>query len=227
MMGSTEQEIDDALAVCVQIFGSSNCSRANYEDEEYREVTLEGFWIDKYEVTNAQYQLCIDDGACESPASSCVNDDNYNGSEYPVVCVRWDDAMAYAEWVGVELPTEEQWEYAARGEERRIYPWGDTFDGIRLNCSSTSCPNDGYEYTAPVGSYPEGASWVGALDMAGNVWEWTNSPYDSVTFVLRGGSWNFFLNNVRASNRDRLNPDVRLNLVGFRLVSPIFLSSER
>ena len=224
MMGSTEQEINDALAVCVQIFGSSNCSRANYEDEEYREVTLEGFWIDKYEVTNAQYQLCVDDGACN--ASVLANDSTYNGENYPVVGVSWDDAVAYAEWAGVELPTEEQWEYAARGEERRIYPWGDTFDGTRLNCYSTDCPNDGYEYTAPVGSYPEGASWVGALDMAGNVLEWTSSPYDSVTFVLRGGSWYFRQNVVRASNRLRYSPDIWSLDVGFRLVSPIFLSSD-
>ena len=226
MMGSTKQEIDDAFALCVQIHGSSNCSRSFYEDEVLREVALEGFWMDKYEVTNVQYQLCVDDGVC--PASSLAADATYNGVNYPVVGVSWHNAVAYAEWVGAELPTEEQWEYAARGEDRLIYPWGDEFDGTWLNCDfSTSCPNDGYQYTAPVKSYVERASWVGALNMVGNVWEWTSSPYSSSTFVLRGGSWGSSQNDVRASYRISHYPDFRHNDFGFRLVSPIFLDSDQ
>ena len=225
MMGSTAQEIDDAFALCVQIRGSSNCSRSFYEDEEYREVTLEGFWIDKYEVSNAQYQRCVDDGAC--PPSSLANDSTYNGVNYPVVGVSWHNAVAYAAWVGAELPTEEQWEYAARGKDRLIYPWGNEFDGTWLNCDfSTSCPKDGYQYTAPVKSYVERPSWVGALNMVGNVWEWTRSPYNSITFVLRGGSWGSSQNDVRASYRISHYPDFRHNDFGFRLVSPISLGSE-
>ena len=212
--------------------GTFTMGTEGYLDEPLREVTLEGFWIDKYEVTNAQYQLCVDDGACE--ASVLANDSTYNGENYPVVGVSWDDAVAYAEWVGAELPTEEQWEYAARGEERRIYPWGNEFYGRRLNFCDVNCVynwkdeevDDGYKYTAPVGNYPTGVSWVGALDMAGNVWEWTSSPDDSNSFVLRGGSWYSAQYYVRASNRSRPNPDGRDYYVGFRLVFPIFLSSD-
>lgn len=135
--------------------------------------------------------------------------------------------------MGAELPTEEQWEYAAAGEARRIYPWGDEFDGTRLNFCDVNCPyswkdtavDDGYQYTAPVGNYTTGASWVGVLDMAGNVWEWTSSsPYDD---SVRGGSWVNNQYDVRVSDRIWGNPVGRDDFVGFRLVSPIFLSPER
>jgi formylglycine-generating enzyme required for sulfatase activity len=107
----------------------------------------------------------------------------------PVVQVSWDDAAAYCEWVGGALPTEAQWEKACRGTDARAYPWGDEFDDRRLNACAGECPvtrwrqrpafDDGYPYTAPVGSFPVGASPYGALDMAGNVWEWTADRYDS------------------------------------------------
>jgi formylglycine-generating enzyme required for sulfatase activity len=108
---------------------------------------------------------------------------------HPVVQVSWDDAAAYCAWVGGALPTEAQWEKACRGTDGRAYPWGNAFDEGRMNYCEAQCPvtrwnqeptfDDGYAYTAPVGSYPAGASPYGALDMSGNVWEWTADRYDA------------------------------------------------
>jgi len=109
--------------------------------------------------------------------------------DHPVVQVSWDDAAAYCAWVGGGLPTEAQWEKACRGTDARVYPWGNEFDERRMNYCDAQCPvtrwnhdptfDDGYAYSSPVGSYPEGASPYGALDMAGNIWEWTADRYDN------------------------------------------------
>ena len=107
-------------------------------------------------------------------------------ADHPVIKVSWYGANAYCQWVEARLPTEAEWEYTARGEQRYIYPWGDTFDGARLNFCDVNCAydhretvyDDGYEMTAPVGSYRSGAIWCDALDMAGNVWEWVADWYE-------------------------------------------------
>ena len=106
--------------------------------------------------------------------------------EHPVVMVTWEDADAFCRWRGGRLPTEAEWEFAARGPDNATYPWGESFETGLLNFCDSNCPNswadsrvdDGYEFTAPAGSYPGGASWVGALDMLGNVYEWVNDWYD-------------------------------------------------
>ena len=200
-------------------------------------VALDAFWLDHTEVTNAQYQKCVAAGDCE--VSRCASNSDYNGAEQPVVCVSWHDAVAYCEWAGGRLLTEAEWEYAARGPEGLIYPWGNTFDGTRLNFCDKSCTfdwanqsvDDGYEFTAPVGSYPDGASWAGALDLAGNVWEWVadwygdyssgrqvnpTGPQNGDCRVLRGGSWHGNENNTRGANRDRSTPTDSDNSGGFR-----------
>lgn len=167
-----------------------------------RTVTLDAFWIDQTEVTNAQYAKCVNTGKCTPPKyqSSYTHNSYYlerKYADYPVVWVTWDQASGYCTAMGARLPTEAEWEKAARGTDGRIYPWGNQ-------------EPKAYEFfserdTMPVGSYPNNASPYGVLDMAGNVWEWVsdwmgddfqNAPFENPTgpeygeyHVLRGGSW--------------------------------------
>ena len=206
-------------------------------------IVLDGFWLDRTEVTNAQYHRCVMAGACA--VSRYKDDPRYNGDSQPVVGVSWDDAVAYSEWAGARLPTEAEWEFAARGPEDRVFPWGNTFDGLRLNYCDINCreepadrkTNDGHAYTAPVGSYPSGVSWCGALDLAGNVWEWVadwygaypaerqinpTGPASGTSRVLRGGSWITGPDLVRCAARYGINailPADWLDFVGFRCAS--------
>jgi formylglycine-generating enzyme required for sulfatase activity len=159
--------------------------------------------------------------------------------DHPVVQVSWGDAMAYCDWAGGRLPTEAEWAYAARGSEGQIYPWGNVFNGRLVNFCDVNCEfgwadsefDDGYAITAPVGSFPDGASWVGALDMAGNVWEWVvdwYGPYPSgrqenptgpgagESRVLRGGAWLDPQRRVRSAGRLAFKPEDGAYDVGFR-----------
>ena len=189
-------------------------------------VRLNDFWIDKTEVTNAMYEKCVADGSCT--ASLYVNDVNLSQGDQPVVGISWDEAAQYCAWAGAQLPDEAQWEYAARGPESFTYPWGNNLpDETLLNYLS----NTGK--VAPAGSYPDGKSWVDALDMAGNVWEWTdswyqaylgneepNDDYGEIYRVARGGAWLSNENDVRSSFRIRFAPSNRYGIVGFRCVIP-------
>jgi formylglycine-generating enzyme required for sulfatase activity len=201
---------------------------AQYEEKPQHQVTLDAFWIDRTEVTNAQYARCVEAGACQK--SALADDARFNGADYPVVGVAWQNTVDYCRWAGGRLPSEAEWEYAARGPEGRFYPWGDTFDGSKVSSTGDA---DGYEYTAPVGSFPAGASWAGALDMAGNVYEWANNWYDEYssepqanpsgpaggqTRVLRGGGWYDTSESVRAAYRHGYSPDDPVDAFGFRCV---------
>ena len=230
----------------------SNESDLLADDDEKPEhsVTLSAFWIDQTEVTNAQFVAFLNEQGNQKEADSTwleIKDqdalieqqgDTFQAkdrfTDHPAIEVSWYGAKAYCQWAGGRLPTEAEWEYAARGPEGLIYPWGNQFDDSLANCSIC---DDNYLRTAPVGTFPAGASWVGALDMAGNVWEWTNDWYESQYYasspevnpqgfdggtrkVLRGGSWNIIeARNLRAAYRFIVRPTVRHNIVGLRCVS--------
>jgi sulfatase modifying factor 1 len=151
--------------------------------------------------------------------------------QHPVTCVSWEDAQAFCRWAGVRLPTEAEWEKAARGTDGRIWPWGNIWDAGRCNTWEGG-PQD----TTPVGAYPGGASPYGVLDMAGNVWEWTSSLYKPYPYeahdgredptaeggrVVRGGSWNCNQDVARCAIRYWNLPRDSLDYLGFRVVSPI------
>jgi formylglycine-generating enzyme required for sulfatase activity len=195
-----------------------------YSEIPVHQVTLEAYWIDQYEVTVGQYEQCVNAGACKVPhlESSGYDGDSayrpkYYGNpeykDYPVIWISWFYSKDYCTWAGRRLPTEAEWEKAARGTDARKYTWGnDPVNSKFANLCDANCLfpqgnglyDDGWANTAPVGSFPDGASPYGAMDMAGNVWEWTSSlikdyPYDpndgredptvSGERVWRGGSW--------------------------------------
>ena len=224
--------------------------RAYLQELPRHRVNLDAFWIDRTEVTNAQYAKCVEAGSCTPPRFdwSRTHDTYYGDStydDYPVVFVNWEQADAYCRWAGVRLPTEAEWEYAARGPEALIYPWGNEFDGTRLNYCDTNCGDreadetfdDGYEDTAPVGSYPTGASWCGALDMSGNVWEWAadwfhqygQGPDDNPTGpssgdyrTWRGGSWENTPKDTRSAIRNWIASRSTGESTGFRCAASTF-----
>ncbi|GAP41701.1 formylglycine-generating enzyme family protein [Flexilinea flocculi] len=157
---------------------SENHQAMSWEKPSH-EVILDAFWIDKHEVTNGQFAKCVASGYCVQPRSvASKTRPQYYGladfADYPVIYVDWNQAYYYCAWVGKRLPTEAEWEKAARGTDSNYYPWGNEGDPVELmNCGHLQ---DGD--TEKVGSYPDGASPYGALDMAGNVWEWTADLFD-------------------------------------------------
>ncbi len=218
------------------------------DEQPVHTVILDGFWIDQTEVTNAQYQKCVEAGKCQSPTTCNWGKPTYgeaDKADHPAVCVDWQGAQDYCEWTGGRLPTEAEWEYAARGPEERIYPWGDEFDCAKGNFDDETVIDgnvvsdgegcDGFDKTAPVGTFPDAVSWCGALDMSGNVWEWTNDWYDGDYYssspnenpfgpergsskVVRGSSWhNYNEPSLRAAYRTySRTPDSSTYYIGFR-----------
>ncbi|HMQ51758.1 MAG TPA: SUMF1/EgtB/PvdO family nonheme iron enzyme [Anaerolineae bacterium] len=211
---------------------------ADEDEKPQHTVYLADYWIDQTEVTNAEYQRCVERGGC---TRNRAVKGLFTGLTAPVVGVRWEQAAAYCAWAGGRLPTEAEWEKAARGIDGRRFPWGNEFDGSRLNYCDANCiadwrdfqGDDGFRYTAPVGSYPAGASPYGALDMSGNVWEWTATWYDAQSYatatyhnptgpehgvqrVIRGGSWLYRGQSLRAARRHKDVPTSHYDNIGFR-----------
>jgi eukaryotic-like serine/threonine-protein kinase len=194
---------------------------ATQVEKPAHKVTMHAFWIDKFDVTNAMYTQCTTAGVCDPPLhfNSKTVTAYFNGPDYanyPVVNVTWGDAVAYCKWAGRRLPTEAEWERAARGDDLRTYPWGDQApDSSRANF------NFQVGDTSKVGSYPAGASPYGALDMAGNVFQWVSDFYDGSYYskavnlnpsgpiarsnffsrIIRGGSFQDGAENIRVSYR--------------------------
>jgi formylglycine-generating enzyme required for sulfatase activity/predicted Ser/Thr protein kinase len=196
------------------------------DEQPVHTVYLDAFYIDKTEVTNTQYRACVEAGSCDAPSDTIYCDDA-DYAQHPVVYVNWNDADAYCRWAGKRLPSEAEWEKAARGTDGRTYPWGEGVD-----CDHAQYRGCGGQ-TVPVGSRPKGASPYGTLDMAGNVYEWVADWYGEDYYsrspgrnpsgpdfgeyrVLRGGSWISVPDDVRGANRAWYVPVSRFNGRGFR-----------
>jgi formylglycine-generating enzyme required for sulfatase activity len=239
---------DDKGAEMVLVPGGSFTmgSEAGGPDERpIHVIGMDPFYIDKYEVTNAQYKECVNALVCDLPDPTRLYTDA-RLKDHPVVYVDWEMASAYCAWREARLPTEAEWEKAARGTELFSYPWGNDFDGKLLNYCDLNCTesgadrafNDGFDTTAPVGSYAGGVSPYGVFDMAGNVTEWLADWYgadyyassprqnpagpESGAFrVLRGGSWLDKRDDTRIFMRAFINPVTATKYIGFRCVRDV------
>ena len=192
---------------------------------------LPEYRIARVPVTNSQYARFAKATGYDAPQHSAAGRIPDGKEDHPVVYISWNDAIAFCGWAGVQLPSESQWEKAARGTDGRIWPWGNQPPDEK-RCNFNRNVGD----TTPVGAYPAGASPYGVLDMSGNVWEWCRTKWrdnyegyakislDDLTGgeprVLRGGSWVFNSSDVRAADRYGFEPVNRLSNVGFRLVAP-------
>jgi formylglycine-generating enzyme required for sulfatase activity len=220
-------------------------STVSDDEKPVHEVNLHDFCVDKYPVTNGQYRKFCDATGRDyppDPGFSDMPDYFTKNPDYPVVNVSWEDARVYCEWAGRRLPSEAEWEKAARGVDGLKYPWGSAEpDGTQCNFADKRSGlswadkkvDDGFARTSPVKQYPAGASPYGVMDMAGNVWEWCNDSYapdyyrkspaenpkgpDSGSYrVLRGGSWFNLPVRLRCACRLGLVPSSRNVYVGFR-----------
>jgi formylglycine-generating enzyme required for sulfatase activity len=199
-----------------------------FDEEPRHKVYLDAFYIDKYETTNEEYGLCVNAGKCVRQA---VSASAFLDPRQPVVAVGWYDALAYCAFAGKRVPTEAEWEKAARGTDERRYPWGNEWHPEWVNMHHS---DDGFEFTAPVGSFPKNVSPYGAYDMAGNAWEWTydfhgedyyknsdaknpKGPQSGERHVMRGGSWMYDVPFFTTTyNRSPGRPWIRKKYVGFR-----------
>ena len=242
------------------LMGSTpEAAKAAYEDAKLRssmleqhtfdaelpqhQVYLSAYEISRHEITNVQYRAFIE--ATDRPAPRGHNgedtwaDKTLNDDTQPVVGVTWFDAQAFAEWIGGSLPTEAQWERAARGTEGRIYPWGDTPPKARQHANFARR----YNRPMPIGQFPKGASPNGIADLAGNVWEWCLDEYSPTFYqqhkggtsqnplnlrfrdllrarVIRGGAWDVGRAFLRSSLRFKFYPLDSTHTIGFRVVRP-------
>lgn len=211
--------------------GSEN---GDVDERPVHSVTVDDFYIDQYEVSNAQYRQCVEAGICQARTTCSWGEATYEDlakANHPVGCMNWSDAKTYCEWRGARLPTEAEWEKAARGTDERPFPWGEEFP-------NSSLLNYGWSKieSVPVDSYPDGVSPYGVYNMAGNVWEWVadwygeeyyansparnpQGPEDGRFRMTRGGSWSQDLKDVRAANRDEIDPSDTSADNGFRCVA--------
>jgi formylglycine-generating enzyme required for sulfatase activity len=184
-MGSTENEVRFAIALCrKEPRGDDSCEKLFVNEMEAHEVTLSAYYIDRTEVTVAAYKRCVELGRCSAvPYASGAQ--RFDRPDYPVTLVTWNDADQYCQFAGGRLPTEAEWERAARGASGRRFPWGSVYNKNLANHGSFAFDDtddgDGYSELAPVGSFPLGRTPDGIDDMAGNVEEWVADAFDDAS----------------------------------------------
>jgi formylglycine-generating enzyme required for sulfatase activity len=217
-MGATDDQLLEAIESCDKYYGVYGCQQSFEHEQPPRQVCFsEPYWIGLTTVTNRQY----------GPSSRRSLDSYRRAPSWPRESVNWQQAADFCQQRGVRLPTEAEWEFAARGPDALIYPWGNEYDINKATLRKIS--------PAPTGEKPEGASWVGALDMSGGVGEWVadwygpytsedkidpNGPISGELRIVRGGDWfahaSFF---VRTTFRDPFDPEFSASSVGFRCAS--------
>jgi serine/threonine-protein kinase len=230
---------DQVMADCAILRGE--CEREWFADQEPPHlVELDAFWMDQTEVTNAMYALCVNAGACKPPriTSSDLSDSYYDNPEfadYPVIYMNWNQANDYCEWAGARLPTEAEWEKAARGTDARFFPWGDSTPTCSLMnfhpVNGSACKGD----PNAARDYPDGQSPYQIFNLAGNVFEWVSDWYDANYYsvspagnpqgppgglakIMRGGSWYYDAEFARATYRYHQDARYYYSFTGFRCV---------
>ncbi len=247
-VGANERLCQKDGAVMVRVPAGTFVMGADDGDDAERpahKVAIRQFWLDKHEVTNRQYKAFVEATGNPVPYAAESWAEGYRWdrtkrtypegtADDPVVLVSWSDAAAYARWAGKRLPTEAEWEYAARGADARTYPWGNGWESGRCN----AVQGDSHQRLAPANAYPGGASWCGALNMSGNAWEWVADWFGATYYsespsadpkgpqtgryrVLRGGSFACTPLLCRASTRLFRPPHGRSEAAGFRCAADL------
>ena len=239
-IGSIMIREEDGMEMVFVPAGEFEMGSDDGDSDEYpvRQIYMDAYWIDKFEVSNAQYARCVAAGVCSEqlyPGSNSGRDyyGNPDYNNYPVINVTWEHAQTYCEWVGGNLPTEAQWEKASRGTDGRSYPWGEESPTCQLANFNVGNDNICVGDTNIVTAHESGASPYGALNLAGNVWEWvydwygpykegeTRNPLElstGFTKVFRGGSWEDNNGDIRSANRSDVSPSNVDGRIGFRCV---------
>lgn len=231
--GADEAPIKEVMVTVPAGFFTRGTIAGGFDEQPVKQIFLDAYAIDKYEVTNHQYAAFVaatNHRKAGPPSRYAKNMARMRGTNQPVVYVSWDDADAYCRWKGKRLPTEAEWEKAMRGGDKRLWPWGNEVDPL---ASNWAVARDGYDVTAPVGSFQRDVSPYGVADGAGNVIEWVADWYGESVYgtaadrnpqgpdfgtykVLRGGAYTTSGTDVRVTSRSKMVPDFRDETIGFR-----------